>query len=458
MQSEQIRDLQRKQLEFFRSGRTRDVDFRMDQLRKLREVLERNEARIYDALKSDLRKPSFEAYGGELGITLEEIRHTLGNLRSWARPRRVPTPLSLFPSQSRILLDPRGVVLVIGPWNYPFQLLLTPLVGAIAAGNCVILKPSELAPKSSQLIAEMIAEIFPAAFVVVVEGGRETGAALLAEKWDYIFFTGGTGVGRVVAESAARHLTPVTLELGGKSPCVVAPDAHLDIAARKIAWAKYYNAGQSCVSPDYLLVHRSVKGPLLEKIRTNVREFFGADPLQSPDYARIINTAHFDRLERLLAGGKFLLGGERDREQLYLAPVILDEVRMEDPVMADEIFGPILPVLEYESLDEAIALIDQRPAPLSLYVFTRSKATENELLSRVAFGGGCVNDAMIHLANPYLPFGGIGSSGCGAYHGKYTFETFSHRKSIVSSPSFPDIKIRYQPYRDKLRLLKKLMK
>lgn len=458
MQSEQIRDLQRKQLEFFKSGRTRDLDFRIDQLGKLREGLERNEARIYEALKSDLRKPPFEAYGGEVGILLEEIRHTMANLRSWARPRRVPTPLSLFPSQSRILMDPRGVVLIIGPWNYPFQLLLTPLVGAIAAGNCVVLKPSELAPQSSRLIAEMVTGIFPEVLVAAVEGNRETGAALLAEKWDYIFFTGGTGVGRIVAEAAARHLTPVTLELGGKSPCVVSADAQLDVTARKITWAKFYNAGQTCVSPDYLLAHRSIKVPLLERILKNVREFFGPDPSQSPDYARIVNVAHFDRLESLRAGGKLLLDGEHNREQLYMAPVILDEVRMEDPVMADEIFGPILPVMEYETLDEAIAIIDQRPAPLSFYVFTRSKATENELLSRVAFGGGCVNDAMIHLANPYLPFGGVGSSGSGAYHGKYSFETFSHRKSIVSSPFFPDIKIRYQPYRDKLRLLKKLMK
>ncbi|HSP06479.1 MAG TPA: aldehyde dehydrogenase, partial [Acidobacteriota bacterium] len=446
------------QKEFFRSGRTRDVDFRINQLRKLRDTLDRNESRIYQALQADLRKPAFEAYGGELGILLEEIRHTIGNLRSWTKPQRVPTPMSLFPSQSRILHDPRGVVLIIGPWNYPFQLLLTPLVGAIAAGNCAVLKPSELAPQSSRLISEMIAGIFPSAFVAVVEGDRETASMLLAEPWNYIFFTGGTAVGRIVAEAAARHLTPVTLELGGKSPCVVARDARLDVTARKIVWAKYYNAGQSCVSPDYLLVHASVKKPLLERIRAFVREFFGADPSRSPDYARIINASHFDRLEKLLSAGKVALGGSCNREQLYIEPTVLDEVKMEDPVMADEVFGPILPVLEYEDLNDAIGIIEQRPGPLSLYVFTRDKKFEKELLSRVAFGGGCVNDAMIHLANPYLPFGGIGSSGLGAYHGRYSFDTFSHRKSIVSSPFFPDIKIRYQPYLEKLRLLKKLMK
>lgn len=458
MENEGIQELQQKQRDFFRSGKTRSVDFRIDQLELLRRILRENESGIYGALEADLKKPAFEAYSGELGILLEEIRHTIANVRAWAKPRRVPTPLSLFPSHSRIHTDPRGVVLIIGPWNYPFQLLLTPLVGAIAAGNCTVLKPSELAPHSSKLIHELITKSFSRDFVAVVEGGRETGAALLAEKWDYIFFTGGTSVGRIVAEAAAKHLTPVTLELGGKSPCVVAEDANLDVTARKITWAKFYNAGQSCVSPDYLLVHKSIKQELLDKITANVRKFFGQDPSQSPDYARIISTGHFDRLDRLISAGKILMGGERNRDDRYIAPVILDDVQMSDPVMADEIFGPILPVLEYENLEQAIALIEQRPGPLSLYVFTRNKSTENQLLSRISFGGGCVNDAMVQLLNPYLPFGGIGSSGSGAYHGQYSFETFSHKKSIVTSPFFPDIKIRYQPYKQKLRLLKKLMK
>lgn len=458
MDSENIRKLQQEQREFFHSGKTRNVDFRIEQLESLRRVLLENENAIYQALQADLKKPQFESYGGELGILLEEIRHTIANLRGWVKPQRVPTPLSLFPSHSRIHSDPRGLILIVGPWNYPFQLIFTPLVGAIAAGNCVVLKPSELAPHSSKLIVEMITKTFSPAYVAVIEGGRDTGAALLAEKWDYIFFTGGTSVGKIVAEAAAKHLTPVTLELGGKSPCVVAEDANLDVTARKITWAKFYNAGQSCVSPDYLLVHKSIKKPLLDKIIAFIREFFGPDPAQSPDYARIISTGHYDRLDRLISAGKILMGGERNRDDRYIAPVILDEVQMSDPVMADEIFGPILPALEYENLDQAIALIEQRPGPLSLYVFTRSKSVADQLLSRVSFGGGCVNDAMVQLLNPYLPFGGVGSSGSGAYHGKYSFDTFSHKKSIVSSPFFPDIKIRYQPYKQKLRLLKKLMK
>lgn len=458
MERSEIRDLQQKQREFFRSGKTRSIDFRLGQIHALRDVLMENEPRIYQALKSDLKKPPFESYGGELGIMLEEIRHTLANLRGWARPHPVPTPMSLFPSHSKILSEPRGLVLIIGPWNYPFQLSITPLIGAIAAGNCVVLKPSELAPYSSRLISELVAKAFNPASVAVVEGGPETGAALLEETWDYIFFTGGTRIGRMVAEAAAKNLTPVTLELGGKSPCIVADDADLEVSARKIAWAKFYNAGQSCVSPDYLLVHESIKAPLIHRVAANVREFFGADASASPDYARIIHEHHFDRLEKMLRGGTMVIGGERNRDQLYMAPVILDEVQMSDPVMAEEIFGPILPVLAFKELDEAIAIIEQRPAPLSLYLFTRNKGIENEVFSRVPFGGGCLNDAMIHLTNPYLPFGGIGTSGNGAYHGKYSFDTFSHKKSIVCSPFFPDIKIRYQPYRDKLRWLKKIMK
>ncbi len=446
------------QRRFFQTGKTRDSEFRFKQLRKLKEVLVSGETQIYDALRKDLGKPPMESYNGELGILIVEINHTLKNLHSWMRPRRVSTPLALLPSKCVIHHEPRGIVLIMAPWNYPVQLLLTPLIGAIASGNCAILKPSELAPATSHILTEMISKAFSPEFIAVAEGGRETAEALLSLKVDYIFFTGGEKVGKIVAASAAKRLTPVTLELGGKSPCIVDRDAAIDVSARRIAWGKYFNAGQSCVAPDYLLVEKSVKNELLERMVHHLREFFGQDPIQSPDYARIINDQHFDRLERCLKAGTIVTGGQTDREQRYIAPTIIDHVSMEDEIMADEIFGPILPVLEYNSLDEAIEIVQKRPTPLSLYLFTENKNVQARILREIPFGGGCVNNTLVHFTNPELPFGGIGSSGMGAYHGEYSYRTFSHLKSVVETASWIDIKLRYPPYLNKLKLIKKIVK
>jgi aldehyde dehydrogenase (NAD+) len=443
---------------FFQSGETKELGFRLTQLRKLKEILEKNEKRIYNALHQDLGKPPMESYTGELGVLIVEINHALKHLNSWMRPRRAPTPITLFPSKSRIYQDPRGIVLIMGPWNYPFQLLLSPLVGVIAAGNCAVLKPSELALASSSLVAEMIAEAFSPEYITVIEGGREAGEGLLNQKFDYIFFTGGEKVGKIVALAAAKHLTPVTLELGGKSPCVVDKDASIDTSARRIVWGKFFNAGQTCIAPDYLLVQKSVKKELLDRMIHHIQQFFGTSPIESPDYARIVNSSHFDRLAGYLQADTIVTGGQTNRDQRYFAPTILEHVSMEDEIMKEEIFGPILPVLEYQNLNEAIEILKQRPNPLSFYLFTTNDAVQKRILKEVSFGGGCINNTLVHFTNPDLPFGGIGSSGIGAYHGQYSFETFSHRKSVVTTSLWIDLNLRYQPYLDKLKLIKKLMK
>jgi len=446
------------QRSFFQTGKTKDIDFRLQQLRKLQDALKKNEQQIYQTLRQDLGKPPMESYTGELGVLIIELRHALKNLRSWVQPRSVSTPLAVFPSKSVIYREPRGVILIIGPWNYPIQLLLSPLIGAISAGNCAILKPSELVPESSRLVAQLIEQTFPPEFVTVVEGGREAGEALLNLKFDHIFFTGGANVGRIVAEAAAKHLTPVTLELGGKSPCIVVSDAPINTTARRIVWGKYFNAGQTCISPDYLLVQKSVKRELLEKMIHCLRESFGPDPMQSPDFARIVNDSHFCRLERLLKSGNIVAGGKTDRETRYIEPTIIDNVSLEDEVMAEEIFGPILPVLEYESIEEAIEIVRQRPDPLSFYLFTKSEEVQKRFLKDIPFGGGCINNTLVHFPNPELPFGGTGASGIGNYHGEYSFHTFSHSKSVVKTPFWIDIKLRYQPYLNKLNLIKRIMR
>lgn len=441
----------------FLSGATRSYSFRVEQLRKLKRAIEANEAKVLAALESDMKKPPYEAFVGEVAFLYWDIDHTIKHLKGWMKPRRVKTPLTLMPSSSRILSEPLGQVLIISPWNYPFQLLLAPLVGAMAAGNVAVLKPSELAPATSRVVADLIAATFPPELVAVVEGGVEASQALLARKFDHIFFTGGAGVGKIVAKAAAEHLTPVTLELGGKSPCIVTPDADLAVAARRIAWGKFFNAGQTCVAPDYLLVHRSVKEPLLAAMERCLTEFYGADPKASADLARIISLRHFDRLAGLLGSGKVRIGGQVDREQRYIAPTVVDEVGVEDPVMQEEVFGPILPVLTYESLDEAIGVVRRMPNPLALYLFTNDRATEARVMQDLPFGGGCVNNTLVHLSNPDLPFGGVGSSGIGAYHGKTGFDTFAHQKSVMRTSTRIDPNLRYQPYSGKLALIKRLM-
>ncbi len=439
---------------FFSTGRTKDLSFRIEQLKILRKAISNHEAAIFEALKQDLNKPAFEAYGGDTAIVINEIDHTLKHLRSWAKPKKVKTPVAYYPSRSFILPEPYGIALIIGPWNFPFQLLFGPLVGAMAAGNCVLLKPPVAAPYSTRLIAAMIRDHFDPSYISVVEGGAETGQLLLEEKFDYIFFTGGPATGRLVMQAAARHLTPVTLELGGKNPCIVDADTQLDYTARRIVWGKFFNAGQSCVAVDYLLVDKRIKQPLLDLIARTINIFYGADPSQSPDYGRIVDNMHFDRLSRLLGQGMIIVGGRTDRAARYIAPTVIDGISGNEPIMEDEIFGPLLPVIEYGDLTEAIAMVNSRPKPLALYFFSRDKQKQELVLSETSSGGGCINDTMIH-ETARLPFGGVGESGIGKYHGKASFDTFSHVRSIVKSGFMFDVPLRYPPYKDHLKWLKR---
>jgi len=444
------------QRRFFASGKTLSYEFRLAELQKLKRAIGQMESDLLGALKKDLNKAPFEGFTSEVGFVLGEINHAIKQLPHWMRSRSVSTPLVFQPGRSRIYAQPRGCVLIIGPWNYPFQLLFAPLVGAIAAGNCVILKPSELATATERVVRELIEKTFSPEFVGVVCGSIDETTALLKERFDHIFFTGSVAVGKVVMRAAAEHLTPVTLELGGKSPCIVDEKIDLSVTARRIVWGKFSNAGQTCIAPDYLLVPKTIKNDLMGAIRQRLLEFFGERPKESPDYGRIINERNFDRLVGLLDKSQIYLGGQNDRKSLYIAPTVLDNVRLDSKVMEDEIFGPILPVITYESLDEALTVVAQHPNPLACYVFTKNRAFEERIIREVPFGGGCVNNTLGHYANPHLPFGGVGESGMGAYHGQKTFETLSHYKSILRSSFRIDMKTKYPPYHNKFNLLKKL--
>ncbi|MCK9231022.1 MAG: aldehyde dehydrogenase [Syntrophales bacterium] len=447
------------QREYFRSGITLDISFRTRQLKILEEAIRAREDRIMEALEKDLAKPRFESYSAEIGILYPEIREALRKTATWARPRRVGTPMLHFFATSVVYHQPYGLALIISPWNYPFQLAMAPLVGAIAAGNCAILKPSELAPETSKEIALLAGDAFDPSFITVVEGGVPETRALLDEKFDYIFFTGGTAVGRIIMESAARQLIPVTLELGGKSPAVVCRDAKMDCGARRIAWGKYYNAGQTCLAPDYVLVHRDVKEKLIDGLRRAIVSFYGNDPEESPDYGRIINQRHFSRLTDLMKSGRIVHGGRANQTTRYIAPTIIDGVSLTDPIMEEEIFGPLLPLLPYGDLDEALDIVNALPRPLALYVFTESRTVEKRVLAETSSGGGCVNDTLSHVGSTTLPFGGIGDSGMGSYHGKAGFDTFTHRRSVLKRSTLFDIPLRYPPYAErKLRLVRRLFK
>jgi len=444
----------------FAKGETRSEEFRREQLNKLQRLIEEHRTEIEQALAKDLRKSSFDAEISEIGVTLSEIRHAQKSLRRWMKPRCVSTPLLLQPARSRVRPEPVGVVLIISPWNYPLNLLFGPLVGALAAGNCVVLKPSELAPATSTLLTRLVNSTFAADVVRAVEGGREETTRLLALPFDHIFFTGSTEVGRVVMQAAAKNLVPVTLELGGKSPCFVLSDADLKISARRIAWGKFLNVGQTCVAPDYVLVDAQKKAAFLEELSIALREFWGQDPRTSPDYGRIINSKHYDRLvgllnESLRSGARTVVGGQTESVERYIAPTVLDHVTWESPVMREEIFGPLLPVIAFDTLEEAMAQVRNRPRPLALYVFTDDETQERAVTEGLSFGGGCVNDTIVHLGNLNLPFGGIGASGMGAYHGDRSFEVFSHFKALLRRPFRFDVKVRYPPHSaNKLKLVR----
>ncbi|NLU53685.1 MAG: aldehyde dehydrogenase [Clostridiaceae bacterium] len=443
-----------RQREFFRTGKTKEIEFRISALKRLRSAVKEYENKIIDALKADLNKSEFEAYSTEIGFVLEEIGFTLKHLKSWVKPEKVKTPITHFGSKSYIYPEPYGVALIIAPWNYPFQLVIAPLIGAIAAGNCAVLKPSEFTPRTSEVLKELIKELYPEEYITVVQGGIETSQALLKEKYDTIFFTGSVTIGKIVMEAASKHLTPVTLELGGKSPCIVHEDAKIELACKRIAWGKFINAGQTCVAPDYVYVHRNIKDKFLEGLKTAIKELYGETPINNPDYTHIVSHKHFDRLVSFLSDGKIYTGGASDRDNLVIEPTVLTDITWKDAVMQDEIFGPILPVLEYSDISEAIEGIHNHPNPLALYLFTESPAIERKVLKDISFGGGCINDTIYHLVSPYLPFGGVGTSGMGAYHGKGSFNAFSHKKSILKQTSLFDIPLRYPNFKNGLKFIK----
>lgn len=440
----------------FNSGITRDYNFRKERLKKLKASILKHEQALYDALYTDLKKSKEETWVTETGFVISELNAAIKNLRQWMLPENVETNLLNLPSSSKILKEPLGVVLIIGPWNYPFQLLINPLIGAIAAGNCVVLKPSEFAPATDAVMRKIIEDVFPREYVLYVQGD---GATVVPEMmnnfaFDHVFYTGSTVVGKIIYKMAAEKLVPVTLELGGKSPCVVESDANIKVAARRIAMTKFSNAGQMCVAPDYVLLHESIKGKFIESIKETIKTFFTGNPEQSYNYGKIINKKQFDRITSYLSNGKIIFGGRTDEQQLFIEPTLLDGVSINDPVMKDEIFGPVLPVILFKTKEEAMRIIEQHANPLAFYVFTSSNAKENDWLNSVAFGGGCVNNASWHLTNHNLPFGGRGFSGTGNYHGKFSFDTFSHKKAVMKTPTWFDPSIKYPPFKGKLKLFK----
>ncbi|MBI4965739.1 MAG: aldehyde dehydrogenase [Desulfomonile tiedjei] len=457
MEIQEIAALVEKQRTFFNTRVTYDVSFRVNQLRALKKAILDHEEAIYEALRLDLKKSRFETYVSEIALLLKEIDHSCAKLPSWAKPKRTWTPLVHFPALSSIYSEPLGVTLIIGTWNYPIQLTLGPLIAAMSAGNCAIVVPSRLAPNTSRLMGEMIGKNFDPGLVTVVEGGGATAQALLEHRFDHIFFTGGTNVGKQIAMAAAKHLTPCTLELGGKSPCIVDRNVRLDVTARRITWGKFFNAGQSCVAPDYLLVDKAIKKDLLETIKDCITKFYGENPQASPDYSRIVNSKHFERLSGLMSEGDIIIGGKTDPGDKYIAPTVIDNVSMDHKVMESEIFGPILPVVEYETLSQAIEMVNSRPKPLSLYLFSDNSETKERVLRETSSGGGCVNDTVVHLSTRSLPFGGVGDSGMGRYHGKAGFDTFSNQKSILKRPFWLDVNLRYAPYGTRLPFMKKLL-
>lgn len=442
------------------SGSGSSYEARRNKLLRLQSALKKFEEEIFHALYLDLHKGKEEAWATEIGIVQAEIRQALGQLKLWMRPKRVATNLANLPSSSFIYNEPLGVVLVIGPWNYPFMLVLSPLVGAIAAGNAVVVKPSEYADATSGLIEKIISETFQPEEVMVAQGdGAAVVPALMKDfRFDHVFFTGGTAVGKIIYQLAASQLVPVTLELGGKSPCVVEADANIEVAARRIVLAKFSNAGQMCIAPDYILVHQSAREKLLTALKHQLQQFYSGDPAKSEDYGRIINKKQFQRLVSYLRQGTLVAGGETDEATGYIAPSILDDISLDAPIMKEEIFGPILPVLTFQTMEEALHIIARNPNPLAFYVFTGSNKKEKEWIEAVPFGGGCVNNTAWHFTNPNLPFGGRGYSGTGACHGKFSYDCFSHRKSVMKTPTWFDPAIKYPPYKGKLSLFKKLIR
>ncbi|MEE2616912.1 MAG: aldehyde dehydrogenase [Bacteroidota bacterium] len=443
---------------YFRKGNTLPISKRKKLLKNLKKEILSNEDKIFQALNNDLRKSNYETYLTEIGILISEIDLFLSNLKKWAKPKKVKSSLLSFPSSDYIYSEPYGKVLIISPWNYPFQLAVLPLMSAIAAGNTVVLKPSEHAPNTSSLIKEIIEKIFDKSHALVVEGAAETASKLLEYRWDYIFFTGSVKIGKIVATAAAKHLTPTTLELGGKNPCIIDDSVDLRLTSRRIVWGKFVNAGQTCIAPDFLIVKRNIKEQLIDHLSKEIERAYGKDPKESEDYPRIVNKTNLSRLSNMIKDTKILFGGEYDIETCYFSPTIIDEPRIDSPIMDEEIFGPILPIISYDDENQIEKLISKYEKPLALYVFSTNKTFSEKIIRKYSFGGGAINDTIIHVGNPNLPFGGVGYSGIGAYHGKSSFDLLSHKKSIVKKGNWLDIKIRYAPYKGKLEYVKKFFK
>ncbi|OSY87413.1 aldehyde dehydrogenase [Tenacibaculum holothuriorum] len=453
-----IPQLLKAQKDFFTTQKTKDISFRKAVLKKLLSELISREKDITDALYNDFKKSEYEAVMTETSIVISELKMTISKLSTWAKPQRVTPSILNFPSSAKIYKEPYGSVLVIAPWNYPYQLAMNPIIGAIAAGNTVVLKPSELTPNTSKILTEIVEKVFDKNHVTVVEGGVPVAQELLAQRWDYIFFTGSVPVGKIVAKAAAEFLTPVTLELGGKSPCIVDETANLKLTAKRLVWGKFINGGQTCIAPDYLLIHKSVKDQFVTYFKEEIFRAYGENPQASEDYPRIVNTRNFDRLAVMLENENCLIGGTIDREDRYIAPTLIDEPSLDSEVMKGEIFGPIFPMISYETEVDIESITSRYDKPLALYVFTSKKQFAKTIIQRYSFGGGTINDTTVHFANHRLPFGGVGESGIGGYHGKQTFDTFSHKKGVVTRGTWLDIPTRYAPYKGKLAQLKSLMK
>lgn len=435
-----------------------DINYRRQSLSKLLIAVQEHEEEIIQALYDDFKKPAFEAVATETSYIISELKNTIRNIHKWAKPKPVLPSLLNFPSTDYIYKEPFGKVLVIAPWNYPYQLALAPLIAAVAAGNQVTVKPSELTPNTSSVIAKIIDKVFDKNHVECIEGGVDITQRLLAQRWDYIFFTGSVSVGKIVAKAAAENLTPVTLELGGKNPCIIEESANLKLAAKRIVWGKFINAGQTCIAPDYLLAHSKIKDKLIGLLQQEITNAYGENPEESADFPRIINQKNWERLTGLLQNETIIFGGKNTADDFYIAPTLIDEPKLDSSIMKEEIFGPILPLLSYESEADLEKIISRYEKPLSLYVFTGSRAFAKRIINKFPFGGGCINDTVIHFANKRLPFGGVGHSGIGAYHGKSSFALFSHQKAIVKKANWLDIPTRYAPYKGKLNSMKKLLK
>lgn len=458
MNNKALHTLLTKQKQFFYTGKTREISFRLNTLKKIYDSIEKYESEIMEALYRDLHKGKTEVFTSEIVYVQKEIKHQMANLKKWSRPRKIGVPLINKPGKGYLQYEPYGTALIISPWNYPFGLLLTPLVGAVAAGNCVIAKPSELSEHTSRLVSSIFKENFPENYMAVVEGDAEVTQNLIQKDIDYIFFTGSTSVGKTIMKSAAEHLIPVTLELGGKNPCIVDHEIDMNVTVKRIVWGKFFNAGQTCIAPDYLLVHKEIKDIFLDKLVATIHEFYGENVRENQDYSHIINEKHFKRLTYLMQEGTLNTGGCKDIDHLFISPTVITDMDDDSALMQEEIFGPILPVLFYDNLDGVITKLRNKPKPLALYFFSRNQQKQKRVLTHTSSGSVCINGTIHLIMSPKLPFGGVGQSGMGQYHGKVSFITFSHKKSVLKKSFFGDIKALYPPYKTPIKFLKKVIK